>query len=112
MKFDVEWDRTGQFTFKLGKRNERLSDGSCVKDGEWWIPLRAVVVEAAESDAPMPVVLEFYASHNANRKLHWLMVKELPDSVMKVASLTGRRMKNSDGVWQALSQSATGGKVR
>ena len=112
MKFDVEWDRTDQFTFKLGKRDERLPNGSVVKVGEWWIPLRAVVVEAVESEAPMPVVLEFYASHNVNRKLHWVMVKEVPEAVMKVANLTGRKVKNSDGAWVAPSQSGNGGKVR
>ena len=64
-----------------------------------------------DSVDPVPYLLEFHAVSNLKRKLHWVVVKEVPEVIAKVGLMIGRRVKNSDGQWVAPSTHAHGGKV-
>ena len=65
-----------------------------------------------DSDDPVPFLLEFHAASDPKRKLHWLALKDVPEAIAKIGTLTGRRVKDSDGQWVALAHTSHGGKAR
>ena len=88
-----------------------MPDGSSAQEPEWWLPSRALVMQDEESGHPVPFILEFHAASNAQRKLHWVALKEVPSVIAKVGDFIGRRVKGSGGIWRAPSTAAHGGKA-
>lgn len=64
-----------------------------------------------ETQKAAPLLIEWKALCSPGRHLHWIHITEIPESVRKVAVLTGRQVKDDDGVWRNMSRSNTHGKV-
>lgn len=59
----------------------------------------------------MPLLLEWKAKTTPSRHLHWIHVPEVPEVVLKTSLLTGRQVKDEDGVWRPMALSKNMGLV-
>ena len=57
------------------------------------------------------MVLEWQAVSTGGRRMHWIHCSQVPDIVFKTALLTGRQVKDPDGIWKPMAGSSTHGKV-
>ena len=70
-----------------------------------------ISVIGQETKRYRPMVFEFQALSAAGRRLHWVHCVQVPDIVFKTALLTGRQVKDTDGVWKSIAGSMSHGKV-
>ena len=57
------------------------------------------------------MVIEWQALSAPGRRLHWVHCPQVPDIVFKTALLTGRQVKDGDGIWRPIASSKNRGKV-
>ena len=70
---------------------------------EEWFPDRGIAIPRATSDCPHIVMIEWLASSDPKRRMHWVRCSEVPEKVREVGAMTGRLTK-VNGMWAPATQ--------
>ncbi len=113
VKQEMVWRRPpGNFTIEQGKKSIGGRDDPRRNETEVWYADRLLLLgPSAGVDLPRVMWIEFVASSDERRKLHFVALTEVPAVVRDVSSMMGRVTKGTDGVWRP-STGNGGGRTR